>query len=203
MDEILYLSKMAEGKMEFNPKLTNIANLIKTTVESFEAMQKEKGVNIVTNIDIDNNQISVDEMKIGQVLTNVIGNAFKFVPSKTGLIEVNANTFNAIDNKKRLLISIKDNGPGIHNKETLKTIFMPFVQGEEGSKSVHKGTGLGLAVCKQILAYHQGEIWATSEEGEGLTIKIIIPYEKIEEYVSMEELELAVLEDIAKNIKKI
>lgn len=102
--------------------------------------------------------------KINQVFMNIIGNAIDAIPEKG---EITIKTEQSGDN---VLISIKDNGPGM-NEETIKKIFTPFFT----TKEAGKGTGIGLAICASIIQDHEGTITVNSKMGEGTEFVISLP----------------------------
>lgn len=118
----------------------------------------------------DSTKICIDADRFSRVISNVISNSVKYanedVKGKVSLI---------IDEYERsVIIELSDNGIGVE-KESLSKIFDTMYRTDPARTRVSQGSGLGLAVCKQIVELHSGSIWARSEEGEGLTIFISLP----------------------------
>ncbi|MBU4304605.1 MAG: ATP-binding protein [Candidatus Omnitrophica bacterium] len=108
--------------------------------------------------------ISADPLQMKELFDNILNNACDAVSDKSGRIEITAG----YEGDEQLNICVRDNGEGI-SEEVLKKIFEPFFT----TKS--KGTGLGLAVCRQIVALHAGTLDISSEKGKGTTVKIVLP----------------------------
>ncbi|MDD5773518.1 MAG: PAS domain S-box protein [bacterium] len=108
--------------------------------------------------------IEADPIQMREIFINILNNAYQSLPEKKGKIEVNA----ARNGNDIININIKDNGCGI-NKEDLPKVFDTFFT----KKS--KGTGLGLTICKELVAMHGGDIYIESEPGEGTNININLP----------------------------
>ena len=102
-----------------------------------------------------------------QVLTNLINNAFKFT-TDGGL------TLNVEKESKIVKICVKDTGIGI-KKEDIAMLFYSFSQVGEGKNQKPGSTGLGLAICKEIINGHRGEIWVESEHGLGTKVIFTLP----------------------------
>jgi DNA-binding response OmpR family regulator/two-component sensor histidine kinase len=137
----------------------------------FNSLKKE----IVTNFDSD---------KLGKILNNLLSNAFKFT-GKGGKISVNlALVFDADDNdlpgenteKRMIEITVRDNGIGIAESH-LEKIFTRFFQVDEGAKQT--GTGIGLALTKELIKLHNGNISVQSKPGKGSKFTIHLPYEEL------------------------
>jgi PAS domain S-box-containing protein len=113
------------------------------------------------------NFVYSDQLKIRQIIFNLVGNAVKFTP--TGKISV------FIEKKgKRFLITVKDTGIGI-SQENFKAIFELFRQAEKAHKRRYGGTGLGLAICQKLVETLCGKIWVESEVAKGTTFFVELP----------------------------
>ena len=114
-------------------------------------------------------KITADELKVRQVLYNLLSNALKF--TQQGFIRITL----AKEPDGGARITVEDSGPGIALKDQ-EAIFQPYEQaGRATAKSTVKGTGLGLAISKQFVEMHGGKIWIESEEGKGTTVKFVLP----------------------------
>ena len=111
--------------------------------------------------------VRADEIQIGQLLQNLIGNAIKFCKQEPPLVHVSGKR-----NGKAWIFSIQDNGIGIDPQyaERIFVIFQRLHKREE-----YQGTGIGLAVCKKIVERHGGRIWVESEPDKGATFYFTIP----------------------------
>jgi two-component system sensor histidine kinase GlrK len=163
INSILDLSKMEAGMMTYNFVQADIASLIRKAVIEIEPLAKAKNIRGELNISRETLPVKMDTEKMLQVLRNLIANAVKFTPHG-GRVKISTQFKN-----RNLEVSIADEGPGIPG-ENLVTIFDKF-------QSYHnrKGTGLGLAMVKNIIKGHGGRVWAESVSGQGSTFKFVLP----------------------------
>ena len=172
IDSILYLSVEESGKMKYDLKLIQIADVIRHSVLDMLPMAENRGLNLKNEVPGNLPLIQGDVDKLLQVMDNLIGNAIKFTPSGEITITVQ-------DNDDDLQIVVSDTGIGI-SQELIGNLFERFYQGDGSTTRRYGGTGLGLHISKLIVEAHNGKIWAESEEGIGTTIYVLLPkYEKI------------------------
>lgn len=160
--ELLDLSKMKSGKIEMEISDIDINDVISQVQRAFKIQLEER--NIVLNIDTNGivRKVKGDMNKISWVIANLIGNALRYTKTDgTGIIEIKAREVNNI-----MLISVSDNGEGIAD-EYQKVIFEKFIQIKDKNGETSGSSGLGLAICKEIVKVHGGDIWVDSTEGEG------------------------------------
>ena len=155
MSDILDLSRFEEDKMSFSFKKCNLEKIIKESVLDTEPLlaSNEKlklKVNLKKLSDV---KVKCDILRMKQVLNNLLSNAIKY--SKEGVITIVGKNL-----KNKVRVSIRDEGVGISTNE-LETIFHPFIVGSR-TKTKAGGKGLGLALCKEIIIAHGGDIWAES-----------------------------------------
>ena len=112
--------------------------------------------------------INADARRLDQVLTNLLTNALKFTP-RGGRIEIHVGHAGTA-----VQVSIKDTGVGIPSAD-IPHLFQKYRQASSALASEHKGTGLGLLICKMIVEAHGGKIWIESEAGRGATFSFILP----------------------------
>lgn len=174
IDGIIDISKIESNKLSIVEKECNIRNLLTDLNLLFQSSEEIKNnsqveLSICTNLSDENDIIITDELRLRQILTNLIENAIKFTHS--GSIKVE----NSIKNSKELLFTIKDTGIGISDN-TLPIIFNHFRQGVETISREYGGTGLGLAISKACVNLLGGEIGVKSELKKGSTFYFTIPY---------------------------
>lgn len=160
--ELLDLSKIKSGKIEMDIRDIDINYIIYQVKRAFKIQLEEK--NITLNIDINKveRKAKGDMNKISWVIANLLGNALRYTKTDgTGIIEIKA-----IEVNNRILISVCDNGEGIA-EEYQKVIFEKFVQIKDKNGQITGSSGLGLAICKEIIKAHGEEIWVDSTWGEG------------------------------------
>lgn len=191
INDLLDLSKIEAGKMDFHFAPTNINSVINYVKTALSEVAKTKGLNLVTNESDDLPEILADSQRLEQVLTNLVSNAIKFTPDGKS-ITISSRMVNASDIKvndcfkdvvKNLTgdyieVCVKDEGIGIEQKNLLHT-FDKFAQIENSLSRKAGGTGLGLPIAKQLLDAHKGAIWCDSELNKGSKFYFIIPVNKV------------------------
>jgi len=171
--DVLNVARIDQHRLTLNPIETDIGGLISQIVSSFEIKAKEKE-NSVAYIPMSKSslKLTIDQSKIGEVLTNLINNANKF--TEKGKIAV---TSKLKDNM--MVISVADTGIGI-DREDQKHLFEKFYQAgrfDSESPQEQQGSGLGLYISKNIINLHGGEMWLESEKGRGSTFYFSLPLE--------------------------
>lgn len=191
INDLLDLSKIEAGKMDFHFAPTNINTVINYVKSALSEVAKTKGLNLVTEEYKKIPDITADSRRLEQVLTNLVSNAIKFTPEgKTITISsrlVNANDIKVNEYFKDSIqnlsgeyveVCVKDEGIGIESKNLLHA-FDKFAQIENSLSRKAGGTGLGLPIAKQLLDAHKGAIWCDSEINKGSKFYFIIPVSKI------------------------
>jgi len=182
IDQILDFSKIEAGKLELNNQPFNLHETAQSAIELLAPRAHDKGLEIAWFIAPDLPQIFIgDEVRLRQILTNLIGNAIKFT-DKGGI------TIKIIDPTKRksekdyfekpslnkthaLQITVSDTGIGL-SKRAQKIIFEDFEQVDNSHARKFEGTGLGLAITQKIVKKMNGEILVTSTLGKGSTFEV-------------------------------
>ncbi|HLC83327.1 MAG TPA: ATP-binding protein, partial [Bacteroidia bacterium] len=172
INDILDLSKIEAGKMEINKEEVNIEQLLNEVHSIFKQSAKDK--NLYFNYLIESSVpeiVLIDEVRMRQILFNIIGNSIKFTQIGGVLIRVFTEPDN--DNKIKLKFQISDTGIGIP-EEQHQVIFEPFKQMDGQSTRKFGGTGLGLAITKRLVNIMNGEISLKSEVNEGTVVIVTI-----------------------------
>jgi len=170
INQLLSLSKLESGKMKLKVKQEDIVSLSKGYTQSFESLAKQKGIDFVFKSEHNNIRCWIDMDKLEKILFNFISNAFKFTPEK-GRISVEIHTIHG----SQVSIIISDTGPGIP-PEKLPYIFDRFYQA--GDDNDQEGTGIGLALTKELVELHHGTIKVESELKKGTKFTVILPLGK-------------------------
>ena len=166
---LLDLGKMEAGMLTYQFTSTDLADLVKQSLESLTPLAESKNIAIDNNIE-QLQSVKVDQERLLQVFRNIIGNAIKFTP-ENGHIKLEMQ----MHAKEGLVeILVHDTGIGIP-EEDLEIIFHKFRQITPKKGENKKGTGLGLATVKQIILAHGGKVWATSQVGKGSTFHFTLP----------------------------
>ena len=173
INDILDLSKIEAGKMQINYEPLELPVLIEDIEHIFEKKLKEKDLDL--KIDIDRNLPSVlllDEVRIRQILFNLVGNAIKFTDK--GYIKVKIYAEETAENQYELTIIVEDTGVGIPRKQQ-RLIFNAFQQQEGQDSRRYEGSGLGLSITKKLVEKMNGKINLDSRIGQGSRFEIILP----------------------------
>ena len=183
INNILDLSKIEAGRITINETNFDLYRLLDDIEDMFRLKAKDKNLQLIFEVFPQIPQyIRTDELKLRQVLINLLGNAVKF--TKQGGISVKVSMKNndqylersnwvSTNNNYRLNVEIEDSGPGIYEEE-LSNLFEPFIQTKVGQQS-QEGTGLGLPITRKFTQLMGGEIKVSSEVGVGTVFKFDIP----------------------------
>lgn len=170
INQLLDLAKLEAGKMEmkFN-RIENINRYIEERAEQFRLSAEKKGLELNLLLDpvSDTTDIYIDREKFERVLFNLLSNALKF--TEEGSIEI----CTGIEDGK-FTLEVNDSGIGI-KKENLSTIFDRFRQADQPETQQQSGTGIGLALVKELVQLHGGEVSVSSRYGEGSSFRVTLP----------------------------
>jgi hypothetical protein len=170
IDTLLEFSRVERGTFEIRKEPVQIDKLINGIVDALRPQLDAKGIELALDLRAGGITFPGDEFKIGQALRNLIGNSIKFVQDNPK-IEVSSSILPQGD----IEVRIKDNGIGI-DKEHLSKIFHKFYQVDASLTRKVGGIGLGLAISKEIVEAHGGQIRAESEgAGKGSTFIFTMP----------------------------
>ncbi|WP_269542657.1 PAS domain S-box protein [Cerasicoccus fimbriatus] len=160
IDDILDYSKVEAGRLVLDLRPINIATVVTSALSLYTTHAAEKKLELVHRID---NRVPPavlgDEMRIRQVIVNLISNAIKFTDRGRVTIKVSANEIG--DGTVQLHFSVADTGIGF-SKEQAESLFEPFVQADTSITRRHGGTGLGLAISRRLVELMGGQIWCES-----------------------------------------
>jgi len=173
INDILDLSKIEAGKLKIQHTPVNPHAIFDEIKKMFMLKKKEQQIDFMLEIDSRiPESLLLDEVRLSQILINIVGNALKF--TEKGYIKIKAENL-CPDNTDRidLLISIEDTGIGIE-QDQLETIFDAFKQQDSQSTKKYGGTGLGLSITRHLLHMMDGEIHVKSEIGKGSIFEVIL-----------------------------
>ena len=168
VNQLLDLSKIDAGKLKLHIEETELIHFVRQIVSNYDAMAKSKKIHLTFYYDIKELTTYIDKEKMATVINNILSNAFKFSPENAYII-VHIST----EEDRFATITIRDRGPGIAKDET-ERIFDRFYQSEKTTLKGRKGTGLGMAIAKELMVLHHGKITVHSQSGEGSTFKLYI-----------------------------
>jgi len=169
VSDFLDVSKLESGYVDLSRETLNLSALIQKNLDSYRVLALDKKISIRGSVDPSLPVIHADPRRLDQVLSNLISNAIKF-SREDGEVEVGA----ALMDAARVKVWVGDNGVGIAANE-IGRLFEKYRQGGNVKHSSHRGTGLGLVICKMIVEAHSGRIWVESEEGKGTTFFFSLP----------------------------
>ncbi len=189
INDILDLSRIDAGHLELTFSNVRVAEAIRLAVASMEPMAQAKGLPIVIRIDGNPPNIRADELRLRQMVCNLLDNAIKF--TEHGRISVWAGhvrvrglddaRFPQLGHGDWLVVRVSDTGIGI-DPALHQTIFEDFAQADTSSTRLYEGGGLGLAITRRLATLHGGAIWVDSLPGEGATFTFGIPYTNVIEH---------------------
>jgi len=170
INDILDISKIENGKMELDPELFNVCDVVNETIALLLPVASSNGLDIFSRVGKDVDCIRADRLKLKQILSNLLSNAIKFTPP-------GGNVSLSVEKESdQLLFSVVDTGIGIP-EDKLENIFNPFVRVGKFENMETSGTGLGLAIVREMVHLHGGVIHAESESAKGSSFKFKIPIE--------------------------
>ena len=180
INDILDISKIEAGKLELYLTEVSVQELCNSSLTLVNHLAFTKQINIESNIpqQLQKTFIKVDNRRLRQVLINLLSNAVKFT-HKAGKINLNVgikpSTNLAILTPQSIYFSVVDNGIGIATDD-LDKLFLPFTQIDSSLNRQYSGTGLGLALVKQIIELHGGCVEVSSQLGKGSCFTVYLPY---------------------------
>jgi signal transduction histidine kinase len=174
--DLLDLAKIERREMSWSMVQADLQEIVAQAVNSLVALSKTQHI----RLDIDPSRrlpVWVDVDRIQQVVTNLVGNAFKFSPESGRIgIRIDERTSSGPHDARPgryFAVAVSDTGPGVSQEEK-ERIFKKFYHGPRKYPG-RSGTGLGLAISREIVLHHQGEIWVESEPGAGSTFYFTLP----------------------------
>lgn len=170
INDVLDIAKIEAGRMSLNIELIDLPKLLQEQQNLFRLESRQKGIPLIVECELQ--EISADALKLKQVLTNLISNAFKFTTTGEIRLQVMQKLFLG---KPCVQIMVADTGIGIEISKQ-NSLFEPFVQADGSVKRRYGGTGLGLTVCKRLVKLMGGEILLNSlGKGHGTTVLFTLP----------------------------
>lgn len=174
LDDILDYAKLNAKQMQLRPRRFDLSKLLRDALWVYKATADSKGVDLSATISESLPDLVVaDDLRLKQVLSNLVSNAIKFTDN--GFVTVTVQEVEK-PGRQQLMFVVRDTGIGI-NHEAGKSLFSPFHQIDPEDDRRFEGTGLGLAISKNIVELMGGRVWFESEEGVGTTFFFTIDVE--------------------------
>ena len=186
INDILDFSKIEAGKLNIVPNQYRVANLINDTVQLNLMHMSEKPIEFEVHVDKDlpANLIG-DELRIKQIISNLLTNAFKYTATGKVILTVVCEPWEDLGGVT-LIIVVRDTGYGM-SKEQLENLFVEYSRFTENAKSNIEGTGLGLAITQSLINLMDGGIKVESEQGVGSVFTVRVPQKKVDDEILGEE----------------
>jgi len=176
LTDILDLSRIEAGMLCIQSSALELTEIVRQTKDLFSPIAKEQGLELKFNLDpAIPPKLLGDAARLQQVLSNMVGNALKF--THAGHVTVETTLLPTLRERQcRVLFSVADTGIGIPDDKLAK-LFKPFSQVNEGYTRSYQGAGLGLSICKRLIALMRGNISVISEPGVGTTIFFSVTFD--------------------------
>ncbi|WP_256369408.1 ATP-binding protein [Methanococcoides sp. AM1] len=168
VNDLLDISKIEAGKMELFREKFVILDIINGIKATMMPLAKKKDIDLKCSINMDDPQIVADALKFKQILYNLVSNAIKFT-DQGGSVTIGVERSDDL-----VSVFVEDTGFGISQKDQDK-LFYPFIQVDSSNSRKYGGTGLGLALVKNFVEMHDGNVWVESEVGKGSKFTFTIP----------------------------
>lgn len=172
VEQLLDLSKLESGTLQLYPVQADVITYLHKISQPFRFYAEEKGIDLIFRSRPEQLQMDYDPDKLMDVVSNLLGNAIKFTP-EGGSVYFSLNTVFK-DRGEHLLISIRDTGIGIEQKN-LPFVFDRFYQVDTSSTRKGEGAGIGLALTRELVRLMHGEITVESEINRGTLFKVVLP----------------------------
>ncbi|MBA4318232.1 MAG: hybrid sensor histidine kinase/response regulator, partial [Flavobacterium sp.] len=181
INQLLDFRKLESGHLTLNKQQSDIVAFVKTAAAAFESRAKDRNINFMIQSTVRSLNAHFDTAKMNMVLNNLLSNAFKFTPDG-GEIVVSIGILN--EENRMVVIKVHDTGMGISEEEQGK-VFDIFYQSEH-STSQQEGSGVGLALAKELVHLHGGKIVLESKVGQGATFSVFLPVSEEEKVSKIE-----------------
>jgi signal transduction histidine kinase len=170
INQVLDLSKIEAGKLELNPQIVQLAPLIEEVIGTARQLADQNKNRLTAEIPDDLGSLTVDPMRLRQVLFNVLSNACKF--TKEGGVRLQAKR--VADGRDWIELAVADSGIGMTAEQQVK-LFEEFSQADKTTAQRFGGTGLGLAITRKLARMMGGDVTVTSEQGKGSVFTVRLP----------------------------
>jgi PAS domain S-box-containing protein len=176
LNDLLDLSKLESGRIDYNIQLNDVFQIVNEAIVDLGPTLNEKNIHLTATEPEIPTSLYCDALKIGQVIRILLANAIHYSPREKRISIRYQKTQTVImdDQVAALLLSVSDQGLGIPEDE-MESIFDKFAQSNK-SRTSSDGTGLSLAICKEVVTAHQGKIWVENNQESGATFFLTLPY---------------------------
>ncbi len=173
INDILDLSKIEANRMELVRSPIDVPTMFDEVLASVSSLVANRPIKLVQEVSQDLPKIWADPLRINQIMINLVSNAIKF--TEEGQVTLGATLFN----ERQAHIFVEDTGIGIP-EDKFDLVFEQFRQVDSRDNRKFQGTGMGLAISKQLVELHGGEMWIESTVGKGSVFNFTIPFAEVE-----------------------
>lgn len=166
--DMIEIARADAGELKLNKIEAHLPDVIINSVARLELQYRQKGQQVIMELDDDLPPVSIDMDKIAQVITNLLSNAIKYSP-QGGKIRISTSTVEQAKDLPKsapqdillpaVMVTVRDQGKGL-SREDVQQVFLPFYRTEDAKIARIEGVGLGLAVTRSLVEMHRGKIWA-------------------------------------------
>ena len=169
IDELTFYSRIDTNRIPYNFKKLNVKGYFDDCAEEMGLDLEQKGFRFTYGNDVsDQTEVIADPEQLKKIINNIVGNSVKYMDKPEGRVSLSVH-----DQGDFIECCIADNGAGVAKKDQAR-IFDRFYRTDESRNSEKGGSGIGLSIVKKIIEDHGGRIWASGEEGEGLSIHFVL-----------------------------
>lgn len=174
ISDMLDLLRVESKFVNLDLRMVNFNEFVLQQLAGHQLKAEQEAIELHFRSDVDQISVAIDPNLFSRVLDNLVSNAIKYSPSNTHVYITIMNTDTAV------LLDIEDHGYGM-SQDTIDNLFVPFFRAADIQKKEIEGTGLGMAVVKEIIDRHDGEISVQSVLGEGSLFRIMLPHKHVSE----------------------
>lgn len=168
INDLLDMTQLKENQIRLQPKPVDLSATVNGVLDMMRFLSAGKPIRLISKVSNEFPAVKADENRLLQILFNLVHNAMKY--TEKGSITIRASVVGT-----KAYISVIDTGPGI-DEDVQKRMFEPYEQGDPGKKAASVGgIGLGLAICKELVELHGGELTVSSSKGSGTTFTFFLP----------------------------
>lgn len=171
INDLLEATRSETARLSIAPRPVQLVHILDEVIASLRLSAAHKGVRVAAHADAALPDAHADPARVGQIISNLIGNAVKFTP-QGGTVAIRVHQLQ--EDGDMLRVSVEDTGPGIQ-PEDRERIFDYLYQGANTADLARKGFGIGLYICRDLVLRQGGRIWAESEPGRGSAFHFTLP----------------------------
>ncbi|MBF0437979.1 MAG: response regulator [Magnetococcales bacterium] len=168
LNDILDFSKIDAGKLVLESVPFRLGEVFEQLENLFHAQVVAKNIELIISTEESSRELLGDALRLEQILMNLVSNAIKFIDKPAGKVELRVRTLSETQEQVVLEFAVQDTGVGLSG-EQIDFLFTAFTQADSSTTRKFGGTGLGLVICKRLVAMMQGKIWVVSKPQHGST----------------------------------